>query len=122
MNRMLLALLVAGLAGCSATYSDPKLSDDNPASVSAKDTPLPPRSQTLELSSVEPVTSTADAKPVGDAGHNMQGMKMHETPASSAAPVQPVAAHYLCPMHPDVTSDKPDQRCAKCGMKLKKAE
>ena len=24
---------------------------------------------------------------------------------------------YVCPMHPEVTSDKPD-RCPKCGMKL----
>src|SRR5262249_4969251 len=28
-----------------------------------------------------------------------------------------VEAVYVCPMHPDVTSDKPD-RCPKCGMKL----
>ena len=28
-----------------------------------------------------------------------------------------VAVVYVCPMHPDVTSDEPD-RCPKCGMKL----
>jgi transcription initiation factor IIE alpha subunit len=28
---------------------------------------------------------------------------------------------YTCPMHPDVTSDKPG-KCSKCGMALKEKE
>lgn len=33
-----------------------------------------------------------------------------------------VKAAYSCPMHPEVTSDKPGANCSKCGMKLTKAE
>jgi len=119
---MPLALLVVGMGGCSATYNDPKLSDDNPASLSARDTPLPTRSQTLDISNSEPVMSASEAKPMGDAGHNMDGMKIQGSSAPSASSKHPQAAQYACPMHPDVTSDKPDQRCPKCGMKLKKVE
>lgn len=122
MYRLLLALLVVGMAGCSATYNEPKLSDDNPASLSATDTPLTARSQTLDISNAEPVMSASEAKPMGDAGHNMDGMKTRGSPAPSASSAQPAVARYACPMHPDVTSEKPDQRCPKCGMKLKKVE
>ncbi len=31
------------------------------------------------------------------------------------------AAIYVCPMHPDITSDKPG-KCSKCGMDLKKKQ
>ncbi len=32
-----------------------------------------------------------------------------------------LAAVYACPMHPEITSDKPD-KCSKCGMDLEKKE
>lgn len=45
--------------------------------------------------------------------------------ATQPAAAQPAAGHeshaavYVCPMHPDVTSDKPGT-CPKCGMELVK--
>ncbi len=36
----------------------------------------------------------------------------------AAAPDAAAAKTYACPMHPDVTSDKPG-KCSKCGMDLK---
>lgn len=40
-----------------------------------------------------------------------------DKPANGKAAGQPAATVYTCPMHPEVTSDKPG-RCPKCGMKL----
>ncbi|MCI0406013.1 MAG: hypothetical protein L0Z48_09645 [candidate division Zixibacteria bacterium] len=37
--------------------------------------------------------------------------------AQTAPVVQPAAAVYYCPMHPDEVSDKPG-KCSKCGMDL----
>lgn len=37
----------------------------------------------------------------------------------SAHPKKPTQFHYVCPMHPDITSKKPG-KCPKCKMKLEK--
>jgi hypothetical protein len=45
---------------------------------------------------------------------SMPGMADHAAAATQAS--QPAAA-YICPMHSEITSDKP-AACPKCGMKL----
>jgi Cu(I)/Ag(I) efflux system membrane fusion protein len=43
------------------------------------------------------------------------------TPASQGATVRAKAAIYKCPMHPNVTSNKPG-KCPECGMNLEKVQ
>ncbi len=40
------------------------------------------------------------------------------TPSDSTAVPAAGAYVYACPMHPEVTSTKPGQKCPKCGMEL----
>ena len=42
-----------------------------------------------------------------------------ETQTVKQDTLQQTGATYVCPMHPEVTSDKPGQ-CSKCGMDLEK--
>lgn len=111
MTSRLLALAVLLVAGCGARYTEPPLASDHPANPAAAPSPVSPRSPTLDLAAAEPITPVAVRVPVAPAGHE------HGQPAS--APAAPQAATlYICPMHPEVTADRPDQRCTKCGMKL----
>jgi hypothetical protein len=61
-----------------------------------------------------PMPATRDGHtPPPAGGHGEHGSH----PSGSAT--QPAAAIYTCPMHPEVTSDRPGT-CPKCGMALVK--
>src|SRR5262245_2935456 len=115
MKTFIVILAGALLSGCAASYSEPVLSTDHPANPSAIESPEPARSETLDLAAADPIVPVqpAPAKGMGQ----VESGQMHHAPAAS----EPAGnALYVCPMHPEVTSDQPDQRCPKCGMKLKK--
>lgn len=59
-----------------------------------------------------PVSVSEAAKAAGSGGHGAHG-EQHSAPTHT----QPAATVYTCPMHPEVTSDKPGT-CPKCGMAL----
>ena len=136
MFKITLLVALAGLTGCAATYTEPTLSADHPANAAAMESTPPPRSRTLDLAGADPVTPAAAMTTMdhsGGSGMGGHGMDAKPKPPADAgaggvehppqsAPPSPGAVLYACPMHPEVTSDKPDQRCPKCGMRLKKVE
>ena len=54
-------------------------------------------------------TATSETPTAPEAAAHHEASAHHEAAAASAA--------YVCPMHPDVTSDKPGE-CSQCGMAL----
>ena len=63
---------------------------------------------------------TQDFTAVNSAYDNLHGCCKYDRKEIAVKVAEPaVAASYVCPMHAEVTSDKP-AKCTKCGMDLKK--
>lgn len=129
MKKLILIATLVALTGCAAPYKGLSLSADHPASPGGDEAPLPTHWQTLDLAAADPVTPAQVAPGMDHAAHGMGDKSQpepsgpgveSETHKHNAAPPPSgnSAAMYACPMHPEVTSDKPDERCPKCGMKL----
>lgn len=126
MHRARFIAPLLALAGCTASYTAPSLTADHPASVSAEQAPPATRRPTLDLPVVD-VVETPAGPATEHAGHEASEKNVPQQPeaaedgAESPAAARPgdATALYSCPMHPEVTSDKLDQRCPKCGMRLK---
>ncbi|MFN7022049.1 MAG: heavy metal-binding domain-containing protein [Phycisphaerales bacterium] len=116
MKILLLIAALATLGGCASSYTEPTLPADHPASAAAPPALPMERSRMLDIAASELAPAAPAEKPMDHAGHGMG-----EAPKSEASPTPTpgAAVMYACPMHPEVTSDKPDQRCPKCNMKLK---
>ncbi len=112
-RRVIIVVLIAAVSGCGEpTRVD--VPNTHPANPDAAAAPTPPASSVLAIDPAPP------APPVQtSAAHASHADQTAAEPASekdNSAPAQ--AAAYSCPMHPEVTSDKPG-RCPKCGMQLK---
>jgi hypothetical protein len=106
-------LLAAGLGGaaCAAPAAG---SVHDPSCPEAAESPLPPRSTTLDRDPHPPDPALAPAM-----DHAAMG---HPRPRAGAAgggevDAGPGQARYVCPMHPDVVSDAPGT-CPRCHMAL----
>lgn len=65
---------------------------------------------------------TQDFTAVKSAYDNLPGCcKYDRKEAAAKVATPPITASYSCPMHADVTSDKPGN-CVKCGMNLKEKQ
>jgi hypothetical protein len=123
---LIVALLL--LTSCAPKYAPPALTSDHPASPEAAAVAQPPRGalRTLDL-------SVADQRRGGGRGEGATAAQTAAAPstpehhdhgnhAGATAAPKTADAIYVCPMHPEVNSAKPDQRCPKCNMKLVKKE
>ena len=118
MKTPLLIATLTTLGGCAASYTEPSLPADHPASAAAPEAPPLERFRSLDLAESESMSAAPTENPMDHAG---VGTGDAPKPAATRTPAPGAAALYVCPMHPEVTSDKPDQRCPKCNMKLKPA-
>jgi hypothetical protein len=106
------AFLIVVMASCASVPAAPQRNLPaamDPANAAAPETPL------LALEEVKPIEP---AKP-GEAEKPVEQSKPTEAAAPPEQHQHTPAAVYACPMHPEVTSDRPG-RCPKCGMKLEK--
>jgi hypothetical protein len=98
-----LAVVCLASAACASLTPAPSFSKDSPADAKA---PSAPAAVVPALVDAPAKPAAGPAKPAGD-------------PPAPLAKEQ--AAAYVCPMHPQVKSDRPGS-CSVCGMSLVKAK
>jgi len=96
---------LALLGGCAGTAGPEQPVLDHPANPDATQSPAPRGSGTLSIRSPDETTRAATTTRPGETG--MGGAAI-------------VAGLYQCPMHPEVRSNNPNDRCPKCNMKINK--
>jgi hypothetical protein len=129
-------LSLALLSGCTGPVRNVQPGPEHPASPSAVEATLPPPSETLAVDTSTAPRGEAEGavppqvqQPGGDAatagGHDHAATPGNSGtsagPGGAAATSRMAATLYACPMHPEVTSTNPNDRCPKCGMKINKA-
>lgn len=116
MTREVAAALIGSLlVACASAPVPVTRSPQNPAHPAAREAVMPPAEPSL-MSEAEP--AAAQQSPESQGGMH-QGHAMPAPPPTPAA--APAAGEYTCPMHPQVTADKPGS-CSICGMTLVKKE
>lgn len=103
MCRHVFLLIVAGLCGCAARPSHVQTAADHPAN--------PAAATGLLVTTTEGESADAAPTVVSSVGQEH---------GASELPAQAPVALYMCPMHPDVTSNDPTARCPRCGMLINK--
>ena len=103
MKQFLIALAVL-IAACTSSRPEPGVeASTHSASMHSNETaPAAPALQPDEFDAAVPVSVAEAAKAT--------------KPTNAPGPAE-ASALYVCPMHPEVTSDKPE-KCPKCGMTL----
>ena len=130
-GRTNLALSLTAFGGILAGCASPgaiELPIDHPANPAAAQSPLAPASTTLDWAPAPSrEAGAAESRAGAQQGHHRpadtppQESNAAATPrgeaAGRAAAAPASAAAFTCPMHPEVTRDKPG-RCPICGMNL----
>jgi hypothetical protein len=97
------ALLLTGIlvSGCAAPNESIPLTSSHPANSQAEEAPF----------------IHSNHRPAPDSLSNRSKARLEDDANAATSRQRGSEGHYVCPMHPEVRSNKPAQ-CPKCGMTL----
>lgn len=112
-NIVFLFALSPLVFGCATSGKEQPLAANHPASCCAPTSRIEPPSLTLAIGEEAPATPAGATPAHGE--RTMQDMQHAQAATSQPTTEQTM---YACPMHPEVISANPNDRCPKCGMKI----